>query len=368
MCDNFVDDDNDGINDLRGTLGGGGNGPHGSGDCDGSGFVDEDGDGVCDNAGSGGGQKRHGRQRPGQRPRPHQLTGLRRSVHHCGMLPHHPGELSANQTRTQTKGSPMKTVQRTVQLSRRTTRIRGIAVALALALALTACSTAADSEPVSTSTTEAVQDSAAGDQTVVDVDTDGTTTVDQSRLDAELADLPAGTLTAAEIDGLLLMREEEKLAHDVYGYLYDLWQVRVFSNIAEAETTHTDAVQTLLDRYGLEDPAAGNAAGVFTNPDLQALYDELVDRGSESLVEALEVGALIEDLDIVDLRSLQIDTAADIATVYANLEKGSRNHLRAFISNLDRRGETYTPTYLTPDGVRGDRRAAPPNEETARRA
>ena len=243
----------------------------------------------------------------------------------------------------------MKTVQRTVQLSRRTTRTRGIAVALALGMALTACSTAADSETVSTTTTEAVQDSGAGDQTVVDVDTDGTTTVDQSRLDAELADLPAGTLTAAEIDGLLLMREEEKLAHDVYVYLYDLWQVRVFSNIAEAETTHTDAVQTLLGRYGLEDPAAGNAAGVFTNPDLQALYDELVDRGRESLVEALKVGALIEDLDIVDLRSLQTDTAADIATVYANLEKGSRNHLRAFMSNLDRQGETYTPTYLTPD-------------------
>ncbi len=96
-------------------------------------------------------------------------------------------------------------------------------MALALGMALTACSTAADSEPVSTTTTEAVQDPAAGDQTVVGVDTDGTTTVDQSRLEAELADLPAGTLTAADIDGLLLMREEEKLAHDVYVHLYDLW-------------------------------------------------------------------------------------------------------------------------------------------------
>ncbi len=124
--------------------------------------------------------------------------------------------------------------------------------------------------------------------------------------------------------------------------------MRVFSNIAEAETTHTGAVQTLLDRYGLDDPVGDNPEGVFTNPDLQALYDELVDRGRATLVEALKVGALIEDLDIVDLRSLQTDTAADIATVYANLEKGSRNHLRAFISNLDRRGETYIATYLTP--------------------
>ena len=65
VCDNFVDADGDGINDLRGTLGMGGQGGHGNGagDCSGDNFVDADGDGVCDNAGSGGmggGQHRMG--------------------------------------------------------------------------------------------------------------------------------------------------------------------------------------------------------------------------------------------------------------------------------------------------------------------
>ncbi|MDH4364740.1 MAG: DUF2202 domain-containing protein, partial [Acidimicrobiia bacterium] len=48
-------------------------------------------------------------------------------------------------------------------------------------------------------------------------------------------------------------------------------------------------------------------------------------RGSGALVDALTVGATIEDLDIADLRARATDTPA-IALVYANLERGSPNH------------------------------------------
>ena len=156
------------------------------------------------------------------------------------------------------------------------------------------------------------------------------------------------SLDADEAEGLLWMREEEKLARDVYLALDELWNLRVFSNIARSEQTHMDALETLLDRYGLEDPAAGNPAGVFTDPAIQGLYDELVARGRTSPVEALMVGATIEDLDIVDLRERATDVP-DIAAVYANLEQGSGNHLRAFVTNLERRGATYEPAYLTQD-------------------
>ncbi len=160
--------------------------------------------------------------------------------------------------------------------------------------------------------------------------------------------LPLATLTAEEIDGLAWMREEEKLAHDVYVALGDTWGSRVFDNITAAETTHMDAIKTLLDRYGIADPAAGQPAGVFTNPDLQALYADLVTRGKASLVEAFTVGALIEDLDISDLRVRATDTP-DIALVYGDLERGSENHLRAFVRNLGRQGAAYSPAYLSAD-------------------
>ncbi len=64
-----------------------------------------------------------------------------------------------------------------------------------------------------------------------------------------------GILTAAEEEGLLFMREEEKLARDVYLVLFDKWGLRVFENIAESEQRHMDAVLYLLGKYGLDDPA-----------------------------------------------------------------------------------------------------------------
>ena len=157
-----------------------------------------------------------------------------------------------------------------------------------------------------------------------------------------------GDLSAEESAALLYMREEEKLAHDVYVTFYEQWDFRVFSNISRSEQTHTDAVKTLLDRYGLADPASSEI-GVFTDPDLQALYTNLVARGSQSLAEAIQVGAAIEEIDILDLqeRLAQTDNA-DIQQVFNNLLNGSYNHLRAFVSTLETQtGETYQPQYLS---------------------
>lgn len=175
---------------------------------------------------------------------------------------------------------------------------------------------------------------------------DGTTRMDSGALRTQIDALPMATLTPDEAAGLTQMREEEKLAHDVYVALYDKWQLKPFSNISSAEQTHSDAVKMLLDRYSLADPAAGNAEGVFTNPDLQALYTALVAQGSTSLVDALTVGAAIEDLDIADLQALTT-TTPDIKLVYDNLEKGSRNHMRAFTKQLDKNGAEYTPTHIS---------------------
>lgn len=156
-------------------------------------------------------------------------------------------------------------------------------------------------------------------------------------------------LTQAEIDGLLYMREEEKLAHDVYVALYAKYRLNVFSNISSAELNHMSAVKTLLDRYGLPDPAKGNGVGVFSNEQLQVLYDALILRGSQSLPEALKVGGAIEEIDISDLEThLATTNRSDIHTVYSNLESASCNHLRAFVSTLQRRtGEIYQPQYLS---------------------
>lgn len=155
---------------------------------------------------------------------------------------------------------------------------------------------------------------------------------------------------SAEGDSLQYMREEEKLAHDVYIALYEKWGLPIFFNIARAESQHMSAVLQELEANGLADPAAGNDAGVFTNPELQALYNDLVAKGSESAVAALLVGATIEDLDIADLQeSLATATDDSVRWVFENLMRGSENHLRAFVRNLSQYGEEYTPQYIDND-------------------
>lgn len=168
-----------------------------------------------------------------------------------------------------------------------------------------------------------------------------------------LAQSTAVALTADEIASLNFMREEEKLAHDVYITLYQQWGMPVFANIAAAEETHANAIITLLDRYGLDDPAAGNAVGVFTNPDLQVLYDQLVARGGQSWAEALLVGGWIEETDILDLEtSLTIVSQPDIRQVFTNLRAGSGNHLRAFAGLYEEyTGEAYPAQVMDPADV-----------------
>jgi hypothetical protein len=155
-------------------------------------------------------------------------------------------------------------------------------------------------------------------------------------------------LSTAEIEGLAYMREEEKLARDVYLALYEQWGLPIFQNIAGSEQAHMDSVLLLLDQYGLADPAAGLDTGEFSQPFFQSLYAQLVAQGRLSSADALIVGANIEELDIVDLQARAAQTSNEyINQVYANLLAGSENHLRAFVSNLERQtGEVYQPVYL----------------------
>ena len=207
--------------------------------------------------------------------------------------------------------------------------------------------TVAPATPTVPAATEAAVALPASD--ITSVDESGNTTIDQTALSAALGQISGGELSIAEVEGLLYMREEEKLAKDVYLTLYEKWGMSIFQNIANAEQTHMDAVKTLIERYGLEDPAAASDIGVFTNSTLQDLYDQLVETGNQSLGDALRVGAAIEEIDILDLEEYIAQTdKADIQMVYDNLMKGSRNHLRSFVSTLKKQeGEIYEPQYLS---------------------
>lgn len=92
---------------------------------------------------------------------------------------------------------------------------------------------------------------------------------------------------------------------------------------------------TLLDRYGIDDPAANAVVGTYPG-ELQQAYDSWLAEGSSSLDDAYAVGVALEERDIADLKAqlAEVDNA-DIERVLSNLLRGSENHLAAFTSAAD---------------------------------
>lgn len=165
---------------------------------------------------------------------------------------------------------------------------------------------------------------------------------------SQIEAFPVEALNADELNSLQLMREEEKLARDVYTTLSAKWNVNVFTNIASSEQQHTDAVLTLINKYDLSDPVGSNVVGVFSDHELQNLYNQLVAQGNLSVLDAYKVGATIEDLDIFDLEeALSKSDNQDIKYTYDLLTMGSRNHMRSFYGQIVGLGGTYTAQFIT---------------------
>lgn len=159
-----------------------------------------------------------------------------------------------------------------------------------------------------------------------------------SGLAAGLVTLSTGisalALTPAESTSILFMKQEEKLARDVYQTLADRWGLAVFKNIARSEQRHMDALSTLAERYQLEDTTPAES-GLFTVPELQKLHDELVARGQSSVEAALQVGVVIEETDIADLKeAIAASSDPQLLRVYGNLLRGSTHHLSAFQTGI----------------------------------
>ena len=163
-----------------------------------------------------------------------------------------------------------------------------------------------------------------------------------------------------ETTHLQFMREEEKLARDVYITFSEKYpQATVFQNITESEERHTSAVKNVLDYYSVPDPSVSDFVGVFTGDEwgwyFTEKFAELTAMGNEDLLAALHVGALIEELDMHDILlcpDVIVDESEEIEddegcgyvytdkepilVLYQHLISGSENHLRAFVKNIEK--------------------------------
>ena len=156
-----------------------------------------------------------------------------------------------------------------------------------------------------------------------------------------------GGLNVEERRDLLHMVEEEKMARDVYQFLHGKWGLSQFNSIARSEEHHVNAVLSLVQKYALPDPITGSRSGVFQDVHLAKLYNDLISKGSRSAVDALQVGGVIEELDILDLENaIKVARQSDIRQVYQRIQRGSFNHLRSFAHALELVGQPYQPAKL----------------------
>ena len=155
-------------------------------------------------------------------------------------------------------------------------------------------------------------------------------------------------LSDTDIEALLFMLEEEKLARDTYEFLDSEWGLIQFANIKISEQSHMDAIITLLERS--KTPYTILPYGEFEDDHLQDYYNQFVENGQLSQANALQIGATIEDLDIVDLQEFidHVDSPS-VIEVSESLKCGSGNHLRSFVSSIELLGDTYTTQFLTED-------------------
>jgi len=172
-------------------------------------------------------------------------------------------------------------------------------------------------------------------------------------------DLPSA-LSEALVNTLSYMGNEERLAYDVYNKLYEEWGINQFTNIAnKSEIKHIQAVQDLIQKYKLNDlnhftnvdlPALGYMntavedmkAGTYDISKIQRLYDDLITMGSRSEIDALNVGCIIEVVDINDLDEYihiaENSNASDVVDTFNFLRNGSYNHYWSFDKALKQRG------------------------------
>lgn len=165
-------------------------------------------------------------------------------------------------------------------------------------------------------------------------------------------------LDSTEEAQLIFMREEEKLARDVYMTFFAAWHLNIFANLADSEQRHMDTMLKMLEMFNIDDPVVSDDVGAFSDPDLAVLYPQLISRGDDSALEALDVGAFVEETDIRDLRLAIANTDEPaLINAYGNLLAASRNHLRMFVAHIAALGVDYEAQVLDQadaDEITGD--------------
>ncbi len=154
-------------------------------------------------------------------------------------------------------------------------------------------------------------------------------------------------ITETEAGDLQLLREEEKLARDLFRDWSD--RSELFGAVAHSKQLHFEIVGALLQRHQVTDRTLGGE-GLYVFPQLQTLHQELLARGGSTELEALAAGAELHERDLVGLEEAAgRSQLEDVRASLAEIQRGARNHLRGCVEELALQGVDYAPRLLSPE-------------------
>ncbi len=155
-------------------------------------------------------------------------------------------------------------------------------------------------------------------------------------------------LTDEQKYAIAYMWNDEKMAHDLHLALYNKFpnQNVLYTIATRAEATHESIVENLAKTYDINITNYQNGYGThysaedldkygegeFFIPTVQQTYDTLYNQGSDSEIDALKVGCMVEVVDVDDLNKYLdvVKDKPDIVTAFENLRSGSYRHYWAF--------------------------------------
>ncbi len=156
-------------------------------------------------------------------------------------------------------------------------------------------------------------------------------------------------LEKRDSDAIISVIQEEKVAHDFYEAMYQAHGLVCFRSISKSEGIHMEMVKLLLDVYDIPDPLVDHyyKPGSFKDKKFERLFDDMLRKGSSSIIDALIESARFEELDIYDLETFaDITSQTNVRDTFLELSGVSRNHLWAIVKSLEERGVDYEPAVL----------------------
>lgn len=177
-----------------------------------------------------------------------------------------------------------------------------------------------------------------------------TANIIEDKVETNVGSGDTSILTDEDKYALAYMWHEEKLAYELYLELNKVQPANQFVNIANnSEIKHIEAVEELIAKYNIDITNLGDTemgyseaelrampVGEFAIEKIQTLYDTLYTKGIQSKQDALEVGCMVEVVDIIDLDEFihAVEGKDDLVSTFEFLKAGSYNHYWSFDKGL----------------------------------